>query len=136
MPLRRKQLVLAKKKQKSSTIKNKNCKVLCQTVPIVFTNHCKQQRVQDIAKELCDFLDQNAVPTGFECFVKNLTSLVGRNVKHRFLDETANTLTWYTGTVVEYSCQDKTHCLKYDGESEYCHFDLIIDMILGDLIIL
>ena len=111
-------------------------KVLCQTVPIVFTNHRKQRPVQDIVKELCDFLDQNTVPTEFECFVKNPTSLVGRNVKHRFLDETANTLTWYTGTVVEYSCQDKTHCLKYDGESEYCHFDLIIDMILGDLIIL
>lgn len=130
---------MAKKKQKVQLLKTKiqiHCKVLCQTVPIVFTNHCKQQRVQDIAKELCDFLDQNAVPTGFECFVKNPTSLVGRNVKHRFLDETANTLTWYTGTVVEYSCQDKTPCLKYEGESEYCHFDLIIDMILGDFIIL
>ena len=103
-------------------------KVLCQTVPIVFTTNSKQRPLKNIVTELCDFIDKSTLPSECESFIRNPTSLNGRKVKHKFLEEVDSTPTWY-------SHQEKTHCLAYEGESEHCHFDLTLDLILGDLII-
>jgi hypothetical protein len=111
-------------------------KVLCQTVPIVFTTNRKQRPLKDIIKELCDFIDESTLPTECKSFIRNPTSLIGRKVKQRFLDEVGGTPTWYSGTIIDYSHQEKTHCLTFEGESEHCHFDLTLDLILGDLIVL
>ena len=62
--------------------------------------------------------------------------MIGRKVKQRFLDEVDGTATWYSGTVIGYSHEEKTHCLMYEGESEHFNFDLILDLLLGDFIIL
>ena len=110
-------------------------KVLCQTVPIVFTTNRKQRPLKDIIKELCDFIDESTLPAECKSFIRNPTSLIGRKVKQRFLDEVGGTPTWYSGTVIDYSHQEKTHCLTYEGESEHCHFDLTLDLLLGDLIV-
>ena len=69
-------------------------------------------------------------------FIRNPTSLIGTKVKQRFLDEVDGTPTWYSGTVIDYSHHEKAHCLAYEGESECCHFDLTLDFILGDLLVL
>lgn len=111
-------------------------KVLCQTVPIVFTTNRKQRPLMEIQQELCDFIDESVLPAECESFIRNPTSLIGRKVMHRFLEAADGTSTWYSGTVLDYSQCDKTHCLTYEGESENCDFDLTLDLILGDLIIL
>ena len=41
----------------------------------------------------------------------------------------------YTGSVVDYDYDTKTHKVLYDGEENYYYFDLTMDIINGDLII-
>ena len=36
----------------------------------------------------------------------------------------------------DYRDSDKTHCIEYDGEEEVCHFDLTIDFLNGDIVLL
>ena len=57
-------------------------------------------------------------------------------MKHRFVEENGGVATWYSGIVKDYSQQDKTHSLLYDDESVVCHFDITIDLVLGDFIVL
>ena len=143
-----KEELLAIDKETISTTKKKNKKikllktqirirkkVLCQNVPVVFSTNKKQRPLKDIVMELCDFIDKCTLPTECESFIRNPTSLIGRKVKHRFLEEVSGTPTWYSGTVLDYSYQEKIHCLTYEGESENCHFNLTLDLILGDLIV-
>lgn len=61
--------------------------------------------------------------------------MIGRQVKQRFLDEEDGNSTWYLGTVIDYLPHEKKHCLTYEGESEECHFDLTLDLLLGDILI-
>ena len=113
-------------------------KVLGQNVSIVFTSNRKQRPLNNIVKELCDYIDINPPPEHCESFIRNPTSLIGRRVKQRFLDgEVACTCTstWYWGKVKDYLPQKKMHCLTYEGEGEEYHFDLTTDLLLGDLII-
>ena len=110
-------------------------RVLGQNVSIVFTSNRKQRPLNDIVKELCDHIDNTPLPVQYDSFIRNPTSLIGRQVKQRFLDGEDGSSNWYLGTVMDYSPEEKTHCLTYEGESEECHFDLTIDLLLGDLII-
>lgn len=111
-------------------------KVLSQNVSIVFTSNCKQRPLNDIVQELCDYIDSNPLPEHCESFIRNPISLIGQRVKQRFLDgEATCTSTWYWGTVKDYSPKEMTHCLMYEGDTEEYHFDLTIDLLLGDLII-
>ena len=110
-------------------------KVLGQNVPIVFTSNRKQRPLQDIVNELCNYIDNTPLPVHCDCFIRNPTSLIGRQVKQRFLDGENGNSTWYLGTVKNYSYEDKTHCLTYEGESEDCNFDLTLDFLLGDLLV-
>ena len=103
----------------------------------MFTTNRKQRPLKDIVQELCDFIDKSTLPEECESFIRNPTSLIGRKVKQRFLDEVDGTPTCcYSGTVIDYSHHEKAHCLAYEGESEYCHFDLTLVFILGDLLVL
>ena len=84
-------------------------------------------------KELCDHIDKTTLPVQCAPFITSPTSLIGRKVKHRFEEEVDKTPTWYSGT---YSREEKTHCLIYEGDPEPYHFHLVVDLLLGDLIIL
>ena len=110
-------------------------KVLGQTVPIVFSTKGKQRPLNNIVNELCDFINSCTLPRECELFIQNPLSLVGKKVKHKFLEDD-ETPTWYLGRVLSYSSEEKTHCMKYDGEDETYDFHLTLDMILGELIIL
>ena len=116
-----KEEILAIDKQSISTTKKKNQKlellktkirirkkVLCQNVPIVFTCNRKQRPLKDIEKELCDYIDESKLPINCESFIRNPNSMIGRKVKQRFLDEVDGTATWYSGTVIGYSHEEKT----------------------------
>ena len=127
-----------KKKKKIEILKTQiriRKKILGQNVSIVFTSNRKQRPLHDIVKELCDFIDSSPLPEQCDFFIRNPTSLIGRKVKQRFLDEENGDSAWYFGTVIDYSPQEKTHCLRYEGECEECHFDLTLDFLLGDLLI-
>ena len=69
-------------------------KVLDQIVPIVFTNNRKQRPVTDIAKELCEFIDKSTLPTERAEFIKDPSTLVGKQIKHKFKDEDSGDLQW------------------------------------------
>ena len=43
--------------------------------------------------ELCDFIDESTLPAECKSFIRNPTSLIGRKVKQRFLDEVGGTTT-------------------------------------------
>ena len=43
---------------------------------------------------------------------------------------------WYSGIVVEYDSVGKLHRIRYDGEEDECQFDITVDIILGDLVII
>ena len=83
--------------------------------------------------ELCDHMEKSPLPMACESFIRNPTSLIGRQVKQRFLED--GNSTWYSGTVKDYSPQAKTHCIVYEGDCEEYYFDLTLDFLLGDLLI-
>ena len=58
--------------------------------------------------------------------------------KQRFQDEDDDpeSCTWYVGRVIGYRDSDKIHCIDYDGENEVSYFDLTIDFLNGDIILL
>lgn len=85
-----------KKKKKIELLKTQihiRKKILCQAVPIVFTTNRKQRPLKDIITELSDFIDDSTLPAECESFIRNPNSLIGRRVKHRFLEEVGGTPT-------------------------------------------
>ena len=110
-------------------------KVLCQTVPIAFKINYKHRPITDIVKELCDFIDKTAFPTECAAFIKDPITLVGKQIRQKFKEEDSGALVWYHGTIIEYSDKEKTHCIIYDGDDEQYNYDLILDLLIGDLVI-
>lgn len=110
-------------------------KVLGQSVPITFTSNRKQRPVAVILQELCDFIAHTDLPAEFIPFLEQPFTLVGKQIKQRFQDE-SESCAWYVGTVTDYRVSDKTYSIEYDGEEEVCYFDLTIDFLNGDIIIL
>ena len=129
----------SKKKNKKITLLRTQIKirrkVLCQTVPIVFTTNRKQRPITDIVKELCDFIDKTTFPTECAKFIEDPINLVGERIKHKFKDEDSGDLVWYHGTVIGYSNEEKTHCITYEGDDEQYYYDIILDLLIGDLVI-
>ena len=113
-------------------------KVLGQAVPITFTSNRKQRPMADITQELFDFISKTGIPSEFAPFLEQPTTLVGKRIKQRFQDESGDpeSCTWYVGTVINYRICDKTHCIEYDEEEEVCYFDLTIDFLNGDIVLL
>ena len=38
--------------------------------------------------------------------------------------------------IIDYSDKEKTHCIKYDGDDELYHYDIILDLLTADLVII
>ena len=109
-------------------------KVLGQKIHIVFSHLRKQRPVSEILEELSEFIEQN--PVGFSEFVQEPTSLVGKLISHKFKIEDTGEVKWYSGTVISYNPATKMHEISYEGEDEHCHFDVILDLLIGDLKVL
>ena len=89
--------------------------------------------MNDIVKELADFIDQNSP---FSDVLHNPETLVGRRIIHKFeVDSELGETKWYSGIIVRYNASAKTHEINYD-EEEHCFFDITIDVINGDLQVL
>ena len=61
--------------------------------------------------------------------------MVGKEIKHKFKDEDTGEERWYNGTIIDCNPFTKLHEVSYHGEEENCFFDLIQDLIAGDLIV-
>ena len=112
-------------------------KVLAQTLPITFTSNRKQRPVGDILRELTDFVTESSARISPEIllFLKQPTKLIGKRIKQRFEDESGDSESWYSGTVIDYQASDKTHSIKFEGEDDVCIFDLTIDFLNGDIVV-
>lgn len=111
-------------------------KVLGQSVPITITSNRRQRPITDIVQELRDFIT-HSLPAEFEPFLKQPMTLIGKKIKQRFQDESddPDSCTWYIGTVTGYRASDKAHCIEYDEEDDVYYFDLTIDFLNGDIVI-
>ena len=103
---------------------------MSQSVRIVFSHSRKPRPVSDLFKELSDFIEQNPV----ECL--DPTVLVGKHVSHKFELEDTRETRWYCGKVISYDPATKTHEIAYESEDEHCHFDVMLDLLTGDMTIL
>ena len=94
----------------------------------------KQRPLSEIIKELSDYIDQSSS----ECpeFIRDPSALVGRCITHKFETDDTGEIKWYSGTVLHYDMATKTHEIMYEGEEEYCYFDLTLDILNGDLKVL
>ena len=90
-------------------------KVLKQDVPIVFTHYRNQRPLDDIVKELSDFIDRSTASSEFSILIKDPKALVGRQIKQKFQTEEDGRIVWYNGTVVGYCMTLKTHDMVYEG---------------------
>jgi len=107
-------------------------KVLKEDIKIFFSRLGKQRPLDDILQELGRFIDCSSTSHGFP----DGFSLVGKRINHKFELEGSREDKWYSGSVVEYNPVGKLHGIKYDGEEDECHFDITVDIILGDLVVL
>jgi len=102
------QISISKRKaQKLSLLRtqvNIRKKALEQGIRIVFTHSGKQWPICDLMKELGDFIDQDCTKNSE--FVKDPTTLVGRQISHRFKVGESE-YKWYKGTVINY--EDALH---------------------------
>ena len=109
-------------------------KVLGQNIPIVFTHLRKQRPLNDIVKEISDFLDENS--SEWSSYIQDPISMVGKKIHHRFEIDNTGEVEWYYGTIISYDATTKTHEIQYEGEEENSYFDLTIDLLNGDIRVL
>ncbi len=127
-----------KKKDKLSLLRSQlNIwkKILKRNINISFT-YCRAQRPLDlIVQELGDYIEDSDLPPFVLSIVSNPTSIIGKNLKQKFEHEDTHVIEWYSGSIVDYDTLSKIFEIKYEGEEELCKFDIIVDLILGDLVI-
>lgn len=125
-----------KEAQKLSLVKtqiNIRKKVLGQLIQIKYTFKKKNRPLNDIVRELSDYIDQKL--SELPVVVRDPTLLVGKTISHKFetLNEGGMSYEWFTGCVKSYDSKSKTHVILYEGESETCNFDILLDYLNGDL---
>ena len=109
-------------------------KLLSETVPITFSKSHRQRPLNDIVRELSDYIDEKT-SSELQFFLRDPRALVGRKIKQKFDEE--GMMRWYIGNVVDYCSVSKTHEIMYeDDDNERYNFDLIIDLINGDLTVI
>ena len=106
-------------------------KLLKQNIKIIFTHSGKHRPLNDIVQELASFIDSTS---GLLKTIDPFT-LVGKRVNHKFELEDTHLERWYSGVVVDYDPVSKLHTIKYDGEEDSCQFDITVDYILGDVVV-
>ena len=102
-------------------------KLLMQDINIPFSHSKRKRPLSQIAKELAIHI--NSLSN------KDPNTMVGKQVKHKFKDEDTGEEQLYNGTIINYNPYTKLHEVSYHGEEEHCFFNLIQDLITGDLII-
>ena len=107
-------------------------KLLKQNIKIAFTHSGKQRPLNDIIQELGSYIDSSSDSLK----IVDPFTLIGKRVNRKFEVEDTHLEKWYSGTVVDYDPVSKLHTIKYDGEEDHCQFDITVDYILGDLVVI
>ena len=102
-------------------------KLLMQDINIPFSHSKRKRPLGQIAKELAVHI--NSLSN------KDPNAMVGKEIKHKFKDEDTGEERWYNGIIIDYNPFTELHEVSYHGEEEHCFFDLIQDLIAGDLIV-
>jgi hypothetical protein len=128
-----------KKQEKISLLKNQiNIwkKVLKRKITIPFTHSRSKRPVDVIVQELAAYIDTSELPSIVTSIAREPTSLIGKHVEHKFEHEDTREAEWYSGCIVGYDPSTNLFEIVYDGEEDTCNFDIILDLILGDLVII
>jgi len=62
-------------------------------------------------------------------------SVIGKGVKQKFQREDTQEIQWYFIRIVDYDSTTKFFEIAYN-EEETCHFDIVLDLILGDIVVI
>ena len=120
-----------KKREKMDVLRtqiNIRKKLLKENIRIPLSQNQKQRPVSDIQEDLMDYIVKNPLP------IVQPDSLVGKRIKHRFeIGEDSDY--WYSGTIINYDPVTHLHEVTYDGEEDHQFFELIVDIIIGDLVV-
>lgn len=107
-------------------------------IKIPFSLHRKQRPIQEIITEFGDYLEEHCNTSSetseyhHHLALKDPSSLVGKKILHKFIAEDSGKEIWYNGDVIDYNHDEKCHVIKYQGEDQLQHFNLIEG---GDLVI-
>ena len=115
---------------------NARKKVCKESVNIPFTTKGKQRPLVDIIKQFSAYLqcEESRLSSGtHDTDSYTPESLVGRRVLHRF--EVEKEEKWFPGLIISYSPRSCLHEISYEGEEEHCYFNLIEDLLKGDLVV-
>ena len=109
-------------------------KLLHQRCNIKFSKNRKQRPLAELIKEVRTFISNYDDATATAEFIQtdDPMSLVGKQVLHKFMDESDNE-EWYSGYVVAYNSAKQLHEIAYENEDDHCHFNLMEDLKAGDL---
>ena len=83
--MKKRSLQRTKKREVLKTQVQIRKKVLTQNVPITFTVNRRQRPLEDLAKELSDFIKETdlGLPPRYAAIIKKPTKLIGQNIKQK-----------------------------------------------------
>ena len=99
-----------KKAKKLTILKvqiNLRKKVLKQNVRIPLSHARKQRSVSEIWRDLERFIDNN--PFKHKDYIQDPSTLVGKQIRHKFVVTEMHHEDWYHGTVIDYDACEKKH---------------------------
>ena len=107
-------------------------KILNQDIRIVFTSSRRQRPINEIVKELSEFITANSSNA---TMLNSPTLLIGKPIKHCFQIDDLGEERWYNGVILKYDDSSKQFEIVYEGDDAHYYFDLSQDVMLGDLVL-
>lgn len=96
-----------------------------QNLHIVFSHARRQRPVEEIVKELSDFIQSTT--TAIASLVRtNPACLLGKHISHKFEIEESKEK-WYVGTIISYDLDTRLFEIAYEEDEEHWYFDLTED---------
>lgn len=108
-------------------------KVLKRNINIPFSHSRRQRPVDVIIQELGDYIESINLPPSVKSITSEPESLIGKHVKHKFELEETHESKWFFGHIVNYDSSTKLYEIAYVEEEEHCNFDIVLDLLLGDI---
>lgn len=89
-------------------------KVLEQDICIIFTRSRKQRPLDEIIKDLSDFISTHS--SSNLDIIHNPASLIGKSISHKFEIEESHDEQWYDGVIIDYNDETKLFEIVYEGK--------------------
>ena len=122
-----KKISATKKRQETKMLLSNQIKLRKSLLKQDINSHSGKQRpLGEVIEDLSSYIDCNS--HDLSPFICNPSALIGRRIKHKFIEETKE-IQWYDGMVLDYDSDTKAHEVIYDGEVDHCFFDLTMDLL-------